>query len=294
MSITIPNFPLPFDIPSMMHPLFVHFAIALPVILLILEIINLIAKRRILTGINIFFAILIPLIYFATYLTGIEDAKNLNIEALEAHKQLGVYMVYGSLIVLLFKLISSAISKIQIKIFFYLALVAFIATSFIEGKRGGELVYKYGANVKAQNSTNSTKAQKPSGNEAKVEQNSTTTEEAKPKEQESNSSKAAKDKQEQNSTKNEQNATAIENTKPQKQNETAKIESKEQNSTTAEEAKPKEQEDSSSKTQADKQEQNKTLQNNQPQESNSTLEYNKTKHNIANELNNTVANSHNL
>jgi len=237
MSITIPNFPLPFDIPSMMHPLFVHFAIALPVILLTLELINLIAKRRILTGINIFFTILMPLIYFATYLTGIEDAKNLNIEALEAHKQLGVYMVYGSLIVLLFKLISSAINKIQIKIFFYLALVAFIATSFIEGKRGGELVYKYGANVKALNNENATTVQKPNKiavekleskeqNNTKAQDNNTTN----IQEQKEHNSTLDTTK-EQNNIKAQDNNTT--NTQEQKEHNNTLDATKEQNNTKA-------------------------------------------------------------
>ena len=179
MTVSIPDIALPFEIPHMIHPLFVHFAIALPVILLILELINLVAKRRLLTGINFFFMLLIVVVFAGAYLSGVTDAKDINLEAIEAHKQLGVYLVYGSLVVLFFKLISMVIDKIQIKIFFYLALIAFIATSFIEGKRGGELVYKYGVNVQANSTSNQLKTEPNSNKEAikEAESNKTSTNE---------------------------------------------------------------------------------------------------------------------
>jgi uncharacterized protein YjbJ (UPF0337 family) len=52
------------------------------------------------------------------------------------------------LVILLFKLISAAANKFAARLVFLLILIAFTATAFNEGKKGGELVYKYGANVK--------------------------------------------------------------------------------------------------------------------------------------------------
>ncbi len=149
MTVTIPDFPLPFEIPHLMHPFIVHFAIALPIIWLILELINLIAKRRLLSGITLFFALLTVLIFFGAYLTGKTDAKEaqITLEALDFHKELGVYLVYGSVVVLFLKLLSFAIQKTQMRVIFILSLLIFIAVTLVEGKKGGELVYQYGVNV---------------------------------------------------------------------------------------------------------------------------------------------------
>lgn len=44
--ITLPKVELPFDIPVLLHPAVVHFMIALPVVIILLELINLIMKKR--------------------------------------------------------------------------------------------------------------------------------------------------------------------------------------------------------------------------------------------------------
>ncbi|NPA27456.1 MAG: DUF2231 domain-containing protein [Epsilonproteobacteria bacterium] len=154
MEITIPNIPLPFEIPALIHPFFVHFAISLPIIILLIEIINLFAKRKIVGGISFFLLILTSAVLVAAYFTGITDANLAKDslsgpakEALADHKQYGIYLVYLSLIVLFFKLISSLINKIQVKILFLILLIGFIGVTIITGKKGGELVYKYGINV---------------------------------------------------------------------------------------------------------------------------------------------------
>jgi len=185
MNITIPEFPLPFPIPELIHPLFVHFAIALPVIWLILELINLVAKRRLLSGITLFFALLNVVIFFGAYLTGNTDAKaaNVTLEALNFHKELGVYLVYGSVVVLFFKLLSFAISKTQMKILFILSLLIFIGVTFVEGKKGGELVYKYGINVTKATLPKAKETTTPTTKEESHTQEATKTEAATPKEE---------------------------------------------------------------------------------------------------------------
>lgn len=154
--LTIPNFPLPFEIPTVIHPLFVHFAIALPIVVLILELINIFAKKRAIGVMSFFFMLLIAVAFLSAYLTGVTDGKAakefLSAEAKEvlvAHKQLGIYLVYSSGILLLFKLFSVMIRKTAIRILFFLVLLVFTAAVFNEGKKGGELVYKYGVNVSA-------------------------------------------------------------------------------------------------------------------------------------------------
>jgi len=154
--LSIPDFSLPFAIPHMVHPLFVHFAIALPVVILVFELVNLATKRRSVGVMSFVFILLLVVAYVGAYLAGITDGqeakKVLSPEAkqlLGAHKQLGIYLVYGSLVVLLFKLISAAVNKFPARLVFLLVLIGFMLTAFNEGKKGGELVYTYGANVKA-------------------------------------------------------------------------------------------------------------------------------------------------
>ena len=45
-AITLPKVELPFDIPVLLHPAVDHFMIALPVVILVLEPINLMMKKK--------------------------------------------------------------------------------------------------------------------------------------------------------------------------------------------------------------------------------------------------------
>jgi len=153
-SLTIPSFPLPFEIPAMMHPAIVHFAVALPVVILLLEIINLMARRKAIGSVSFLLLVLMAAVYFGAYLTGVTDAdaaKNaLSPEAkslLEAHKNGGIWLVYASAVVLLIKLISVGVNKFPARIVFLVAMALFFwgATGVV--KKGCALTYKHGVNV---------------------------------------------------------------------------------------------------------------------------------------------------
>jgi uncharacterized membrane protein len=154
--LTIPSFPLPFEIPQMIHPLLAHFAIVLPVVVLMLELINLFAKKRTIGVLSFFFMVVISVVFLAAYLTGGTDGKMAKEflspeakDALMAHKQLGIYLVYSSGILMLFKLFSVLIRKTAIKVLFFLVLIVFTIALFNEGHKGSGLVYQYGVNVKS-------------------------------------------------------------------------------------------------------------------------------------------------
>ncbi len=150
----IPEIPLPFDIPALMHPPITHFIIAIPIIVLLLEIVNLIVKKKAL-GVTTFFLLLLTVVAsIAAYYTGSADGKAawdiLNSDgqaALKAHKLFGTYLMMASIIVLFFKLISAMVQKGLVKGIYILVLIFFVAGILKQGKEGGELVYKYGANV---------------------------------------------------------------------------------------------------------------------------------------------------
>ena len=145
---------LPIDIPLLMHPPIVHFAIAIPLIALLLEISNVFLKRRCIGVISSLLLLLGVVVYFAAFFSGKTDGKEAYAllsqagqEELKEHKTLGIYLVYGMGIVFVLKLIFASINKTLAKAIFALILAIFVALVLKQGKDGGELVYKYGANV---------------------------------------------------------------------------------------------------------------------------------------------------
>jgi len=157
---TIPALPLPFPvteaIPVLLHPIAVHFAVVLPLVILILELINLITKRKSLTiTVYILFVLLIG-IFVSAYMTGVIDGKNggllmsdEGVEHLKAHRNIGIYIMYLSVLPVLLKLLTLAIKKPWAKIIYLLSFVGLISLTIYQAKEGGELVYEYGLNVEA-------------------------------------------------------------------------------------------------------------------------------------------------
>ena len=153
-AIEIPQIVLPFEVPTMLHPVVDHFVIALPIIVLLLEIVNLLMKKRALGVTSFFLLLLTVVISAAAYLTGSVDGKEafpllseVAQHELQAHKLLGTYVMLASAVVLFFKFFSVVLQRGLMKALYLLILVLFIAVMLKQGKDGGELVYKYGVNV---------------------------------------------------------------------------------------------------------------------------------------------------
>ncbi|MCO4846098.1 MAG: hypothetical protein KC427_08785 [Sulfurovum sp.] len=153
-AITLPKVELPFDIPVLLHPAVDHFAIALPVVILLLELINLVMRKKAISGVSFFLIILTVVVFVGAYFTGLVDGKEAYPAlseaakaALSEHKTLGTYLMLASGLVLLFKLLSMLTDKSIIRALYILILIAFVAGIFEQGEEGGELVYKYGMNV---------------------------------------------------------------------------------------------------------------------------------------------------
>ena len=151
--ITLPKIDLPFDIPVFIHPSVDHFAIALPVVILLLEFYNLFAKRKSIGVFSFILLILTIVIFTAAYLTGVVDGKEAydllpqeGQAVLKEHKLLGTYLLLGSVLLLFLKLLAMTGKKL-LKVLFFIGLIGFILVSFEQGEEGGKLVYKYGANV---------------------------------------------------------------------------------------------------------------------------------------------------
>lgn len=153
-AITLPKIDIPFDIPVLLHPAVDHFAIALPVVILLLELINLVARKRTISVLSLFLIILAVLAAAAAYFTGSVDGKEAfdaltaaGQDELKDHKLLGTYLMIASVLILIFKLLSMMIGRALMQAFYLLFLVVFIAGMLKQGKEGGELVYEHGANI---------------------------------------------------------------------------------------------------------------------------------------------------
>ncbi len=152
----IDSIKLPVEIPLLLHPVTVHFAIAIPVIVMLLEIVNLFTKRKCMGVISTLLLLLATGIYFAAVMTGKVDGSEAAAllspegkEELKEHKTLGIYLLYSMGALFVLRLIIAAFQGILAKLFFIVVLAIFLGFMFRQGKDGGELVYTYGANVKA-------------------------------------------------------------------------------------------------------------------------------------------------
>ena len=152
--ITLPKVELPFDISVLLHPAVVHFMIALPVVILLLELINLVMRKKAIGGLSFFLIFLTIIVAAGAYLTGMVDGKEAYPAldeaaktALGEHKILGTYLLLASVVVFFLKFISAVTGNGIFKSLYMLVLIGFVVGIFEQGKEGGELVYVHGMNV---------------------------------------------------------------------------------------------------------------------------------------------------
>ncbi len=152
--LTLPEFPLPFEIATLMHPAIVHFAVALPVVILLLEIINLAVRRKAIGSMSVVLMVLMVLVYFGAYLTGgvdahaAKDALTPETKALlDTHTNGGVWLVYASAAILLLKLISLGVKRVPVRIVYLVAFGLFFWAVTGVVQRGCDLTYQHGINV---------------------------------------------------------------------------------------------------------------------------------------------------
>lgn len=157
--ITLPKVELPFDISVLLHPPVVHFMVALPVIILLLELLNLMFKKKAIGGISYFLIFVTIIVAAAAYLTGLVDGKEAypalseaGKTALSEHKLLGTYLLIASVVVFFFKFLSSVTKSGFMKFLYLMVLIVFVAGIYVQGEEGGKLVFKHGMNVEKVNS----------------------------------------------------------------------------------------------------------------------------------------------
>jgi len=153
--ISLPHIPIAINIPHLMHPCIIHIVIALPILILLLEIINLFTKRKTIGIISFFFMLLFLFVSLVAYLSGSVDAKLAHNtlsspvwNLVQEHKLLAVYIIYLTSLLVIFKLLSVLFKSTPMKILMFLFLIIVIITIANNAKRGKSLVYEYSVNVK--------------------------------------------------------------------------------------------------------------------------------------------------
>jgi len=149
-------FELPFDVPVGLHSPVVHFAVAIPIIIILLEFFNIFFRKRSLSIFSLFLTLLLATVMIGAYYTGVSDGQeaydaliNAGKQELKEHKELGILLVYASLVLVAFKLFFMLFKGAVSRILFLFIVIAFTGVILKQGHDGGELVYEYGANNKA-------------------------------------------------------------------------------------------------------------------------------------------------
>jgi len=138
----------------MLHPAVAHFAVALPIISLILGIAYLVKPSELMSKISTRFMVFAALFMIGAFFSGKADggeAYPLLVELgqglLKEHKDFGLYLTIAMGIAALVKLFGCFQKRIKAEIFSIILLGIIAGGVLYQGKMGGELTYTYGANV---------------------------------------------------------------------------------------------------------------------------------------------------
>jgi len=138
----------------MLHPAVAHFAVALPIISLVLGIAYLVKPSELMSKISTRFMVFAALFMIAAFFTGKEDGGEAYILLSEAgqallrdHKEFGLFLTITMVVAALAKFFGCFTKRIKVEIFAIVLLAVIAGGVLYQGKMGGELTFTYGANV---------------------------------------------------------------------------------------------------------------------------------------------------
>ena len=140
----------------MLHPATAHFAMVLPVVAAAFGLIYLFTKTEGMSKISSRLTLIAALAMVGVWYTGNQAGPLIwdflsegGQHELKEHKELGLYLAIARGIIALLKLIGCKMKNFAIEAIAIILLLGATATTFIQGKHGGELVYNYGTPFKA-------------------------------------------------------------------------------------------------------------------------------------------------
>ena len=135
----------------MLHPATVHFAIVLPIVASVFSLIYLYTRSESMSKISTRTLLVAAIAMIAVWYTGnqagpeiFNDLSKEGQKELLEHKQLGLYLAIGISIIALLKAVACKMKKFGLELLAILLLLGVTATTLLQGKHGGEIVYEYG------------------------------------------------------------------------------------------------------------------------------------------------------
>lgn len=140
----------------MLHPATVHFAMVLPVVASVFGLVYLYSRTEIMSKISARTTLVAALAMIGVWYTGSQAGPQIfdylsqagKHELLE-HKKLGLYLAIAMGIIAVIQIIGCRMKKIAIQAVAIVLLLGATATTLIQGKHGGEIVYNHGMPFKA-------------------------------------------------------------------------------------------------------------------------------------------------
>jgi uncharacterized membrane protein len=140
----------------MLHPATAHFAMVLPVVASVFGLIYLFTKSEGMSKISSRSTLFAALAMIGVWYTGNQAGPQIydylsasGQHELIEHKTLGLYLAIAMGIIALLKIAGCKMKKFGLEALAVILLFAATATTFAQGKMGGELVYNYGMPFKA-------------------------------------------------------------------------------------------------------------------------------------------------
>ena len=138
-----------------LHPPIVHFVVVLPAVALVFEIFAYAKKDRTYNDMAAVTVIVMVFFVVGAYVSGKAAGSEAYIllskegqKALLDHKTLGTYLMISSVFMAILKIFISKMNRKALKILFILFLLVYVGATLKQGRDGGDLVYRYAANVK--------------------------------------------------------------------------------------------------------------------------------------------------
>jgi uncharacterized membrane protein len=140
----------------MIHPATAHFAMVLPVVASVFGLAYMISKSESMSKISSRTTVFAALAMIAAWYTGDQAGQQIIKYLSEAgkhelleHKQLGFYLAIALSIIAVLKVIGCKMKSYTLEVLAIILLLGATATTFLQGKHGGEVVYNYGMPFKA-------------------------------------------------------------------------------------------------------------------------------------------------
>jgi uncharacterized membrane protein len=157
---------------NVLHPPFVHFVVALPVVAFFSQITYMITRDLAYSKAALRIIAMTLLVSFFALYTGMNDAQAITnghhiltdgLEVLSTHKTLGIVTVVLLLITTLTKWFAISKTSHSLEVFAVFLIIITIAISLYQGRQGGLIVYQYGGGIdtKITNKRNTEAAARP-------------------------------------------------------------------------------------------------------------------------------------